>query len=73
MPFEDVTTPKPPKPANDRGAHRITSVDEYEAATQRVRELADYPEGSPQAADLAALVQAIVQWDETHDDATSWH
>ncbi|SDH79802.1 hypothetical protein [Bosea robiniae] len=73
MPFEHVTTPKPPKPANDRGAQRITSIDEYEAATQRVRELADYPEGSPQAAELAALVQVITQWDEAHDDATSWH
>lgn len=72
MPFEHVTTPMEPTPANDRGSHRITSLDEYEAATKRVRELADFHEGSPQAYDLAGLVQAIMEWDKAYDDATSW-
>ena len=73
MPFEHVTTPLGPAPANDRGALGIKSLDEYEAATERARELSDYPEGTPQAEELGRLVQAIMQWDETHDDATSWH
>lgn len=73
MPFEHVTTPVQPRPANDMGTLRITSIDEYEAATERVRELADFPEGSPQAAELAELVQAVMRWDEAHDDATGWH
>ncbi len=73
MPFEHVTTPIKPTAANDMGGHRIASLDEYEAATDRVRELADYPEGTPQAEELAVLVQAIMQWDEAHDDAPSWH
>ncbi|MGO4405686.1 hypothetical protein AB4Z10_15665 [Bosea sp. RAF48] len=72
MPFEHVTAPMNSAPANDVGGHGITSLDEYEAATERVRELADYPEGTPQAEELAGLVQAIMQWDNAHDDATSW-
>lgn len=73
MPFEPITTPTKPTPANDRGSPRIASIDEYEAATERVRALADYPEGTPQANQLAGLVEAILEWDKTHDDATSWH
>lgn len=73
MPFEHVTTPQKPSRASGEGASRITSLDEYEVATERVRELADYPEGTPQAEELAVLVRAIMQWDEAHDDATSWH
>ena len=73
MPFEHVTTPMKPKPASDEGRSRITSLDDYETATERARELADYHEGTPEANELAQLVQAIMDWDETHDDATSWH
>ncbi len=69
MPFEHVTTPMKPKPAQNR----IMSLDDYEAATERARKLADYPEGTPEAAELAELVDSIMQWDEAHDDATSWH
>jgi len=72
MPFEHVTTQKKPSIARDQGSHRIVSLDEYEAATERVRELADYPEGTPQSHELARLVQAIMEWDEAHDDATTW-
>lgn len=50
----------------------ITSIDDYETATQRVRELADGPEGTPEAAELADLVAAIMDWDKAHDDATAW-
>lgn len=73
MPFEHLTTSTKPSLANDRGPALIASLDEYEAATERVRELADYPEGTPQADEMAGLVQAIMEWDKTHDDATSWH
>jgi len=73
MPFEHVTTPMKPAPANDMAGHRIASLGEYETATERVRELADYPESTPQAEELAGLVRAIMQWDQTHDDATAWN
>ena len=52
MPFEHVTTPMKPAPANDMAGHRIASLGEYETATERVRELADYPESTPQAEEL---------------------
>jgi hypothetical protein len=51
----------------------ISTVDEYEAATERVRELADSEEGTPEAAELAELVSAIMEWDKAHDDATAWN
>ncbi|WP_377840223.1 hypothetical protein [Bosea sp. UC22_33] len=72
MPFEHVTTPLKPRGSRERSAYRIATLDEYDAATERVRELADYPEGTPQADELARLVRAIMEWDEAHDDATSW-
>ncbi len=50
----------------------ITSIEEYEAATQRVRELADMPEGTPEAAEMADLITSITEGDEAHDDATAW-
>lgn len=72
MPFEHATTPMKPAPANDMAGHRIASTNDYEASTERVRELADFPEGTPQADELAGLVRAIMRWDKAHDDATSW-
>jgi hypothetical protein len=61
----------------DPAVHRtdtdnIHSVEQYEAATQRVRELFGCNEGSPEDAELEALVEAIFEWDKTHDDATPW-
>jgi hypothetical protein len=50
----------------------ITTINEYEAATQRISELENFPEGTPQAEDLAELVAAVMEWDEAHDDATAW-
>lgn len=72
MPFEHVTMPLPPALPGAKGAARIENLDDYEIATERARQLADFPEGSPQAAELASLVGAIMEWDRTHDDATSW-
>ncbi|MGX1787053.1 hypothetical protein ACWIGM_09965 [Bosea sp. NPDC055332] len=50
----------------------ITSLEEYERATQRVAELANYAEGTPQAEELHRLIADIKVWDEKHDDATRW-
>lgn len=50
----------------------IHNLNEYEAAAERVRKLADCEEGTPAAAELAELVNAIMEWDKTHDDATAW-
>lgn len=50
----------------------IHSVDQYEAATRRVQELAGCQKGSPEEAELQALTDAVMEWDKTHDDATAW-
>lgn len=50
----------------------ISTVEEYDQATQRVAELAGCLEDTPEEAELIALVDAIARWDETHDDATAW-
>jgi hypothetical protein len=50
----------------------ITTVDDYDKVTQRIAELADCPEGTPQAVELAELVASVMEWDKTHDDATAW-
>lgn len=69
MKYEHITPPKPPHTDLQLG---INNADEYEAATQRVRTLADCSEGSKEAKEMAALVQAIMDWDRGHDDATAW-
>lgn len=69
MPFEQVSVPIPLR----RTTFSIKSVEEYEEATKRASELADYPEGSAQADELASLMQAIIQWDKSHDDANAWN
>jgi hypothetical protein len=50
----------------------IATVDEYDAATQRISELENFAEGTPQADELGELVAAVMEWDKTHDDATVW-
>lgn len=50
----------------------ITTVEEYEAATQQVQELSGAPEGTPEERRLIELVLAIEVWDSKHDDATAW-
>lgn len=72
MPFEHMTTPMPPN-ARDQARNRIGNLDTYEAATERVRKLADYPEGTPESEELAALIQAIMEWDRKNDAPTGWH
>lgn len=59
-------------PATAGMTNPITSLEEYERATQRVAELANYAEGTPQAEELHRLVADIKAWDEKHDDATRW-
>lgn len=73
MPFEHVTTPLPPALPGTKRAARIENLDDYEVATDRARQLADFTEGSAESAKLASLAEAIIEWDRTHDDATSWH
>ncbi|PTM39465.1 hypothetical protein [Bosea sp. 124] len=51
----------------------ITTVDEYEAATHRARQLADHPEGTPESTELAEIIAAITIWDAPHDDASAWN
>jgi hypothetical protein len=41
----------------------ITTVDEYDAATQRIAELESFPEGTPEADELGELVAAVMEWD----------
>lgn len=56
-------------PQSEGLAKAITSVDQYKQAAQRVAELADSPEGTPQAEELHRLVADIRSWAEQHDDA----
>ncbi|MET3892760.1 hypothetical protein ABIE41_003836 [Bosea sp. OAE506] len=50
----------------------ITTVEEYEAATQEVQDLTGAPENTPEERRLIDLVLAIEIWDAKHDDATAW-
>lgn len=59
-------------PATAGMTNPITSLEEYERATQRVAALADYAEGTPQSEELHQLIADIKAWDETHDEATRW-
>lgn len=56
-------------PATAGMTNPITSLEEYERAAQRVTELADYAEGTPQSEELHQLVLDIKAWDEKHSDA----
>ncbi len=42
----------------------IESIAAYEAAAAKIHQLADAREGSPEAAELAALVEAVKDWEE---------
>lgn len=53
-------------------AVKIESIDDYEKATVRVAELAGHVEDSAEERELEALVDAIMEWDKAHDDATTW-
>ncbi|RYE88827.1 MAG: hypothetical protein EOP19_00130 [Hyphomicrobiales bacterium] len=53
-------------------AIKIATVEDYERATVRVAELAGHVEDSAEERELIALVDAIMEWDKAHDDATAW-
>ncbi|TQI72364.1 hypothetical protein FHT98_0066 [Bosea sp. AK1] len=42
---------------------------EQYAAAARARQLSDYPEGTAEAMELAALVKAILAWERSNADA----
>ena len=50
----------------------ITTVEQYEVATQEAQRLAGAAEGTPEEQLRADLVLAIETWDAEHDDATGW-
>ncbi len=50
-------------PATAAMTNPINSLEQYEAATQRVTELASYAEGTPEANELAELVFDIRAWE----------
>ncbi|MET3890235.1 hypothetical protein ABIE41_001311 [Bosea sp. OAE506] len=53
-------------------AIRIETLEDYERATVRVAELAGHVENSAEERELEALIDTIMQWDKSHDDATAW-
>lgn len=48
----------------------ITSLEQYEAANQRVAELCNFAEETPQAEELHWVIANICAWDDERDDAT---
>ncbi|MGX1787035.1 hypothetical protein ACWIGM_09875 [Bosea sp. NPDC055332] len=50
-------------PATAAMTNPISSEEQYEAATQRVTELSNYAEGTPQAKKLGELVADIRAWE----------
>lgn len=63
---------KQDSPATAAMTNPITSLDEYERATQRVAELSNFAEGTPQAEELHQLIADLRAWDEKNDDETRW-
>ncbi len=55
-------------PATAAMTNPISSLEQYEAATQRVAELANYAEGTPEADELGRLVSDIRAWEEAKQD-----
>lgn len=53
-------------------AIKIETIEDYEKATARVAELAGHVEDSAEERELEALLDAIMEWGKTHDDATAW-
>ncbi|RXT43096.1 hypothetical protein B6S44_28960 [Bosea sp. Tri-44] len=58
-------------PATAAMTNPISSLEQYEEATQRVEELANYAEGTPQADELGRLVADIRAWEEAKQDNAS--
>jgi hypothetical protein len=57
-------------PATAAMTNSITSLEQYEAANQRVAELCNFAEETPQAEELHWVIADICAWDEERDDAT---
>lgn len=51
-------------PANDDLARAIRSTEDYERVSVRIAELSDFPEGTPQADELAFLIADVREWDD---------
>lgn len=50
----------------------VRCSDDYERALERLAELGDPADGSPEQAELEALVEATDEWDAHHDEDDSW-
>ena len=57
-------------PATAGMTNPISSLEQYEQATRRVAELANYAEGTPQSEELHRLIEDIRAWDSRHEDVT---
>jgi hypothetical protein len=53
-------------------AIKILTEQDYEQATARVAELAEHVKNSSEERELEALIDAIMEWDKAHGDATGW-
>lgn len=54
---------KQDSPATAAMTNPISSAEQYEAATQRVMQLSNYAEGTPQAKELGELIADIRAWE----------
>jgi hypothetical protein len=63
-----------PSEAGDLDPKRaiVRCVDDYERASQRVIELGNPAEGTPEEMELIGLIEAIEKWEARHDDADAW-
>lgn len=59
---------KQDSPATAAMTNPISSLEQYEAATQRVAELSNYAEDTPQADELGKLVTDIRAWEDAKQD-----
>ena len=53
-------------------AIKIETVEDYEQAVERVSELMGNADDSAEGRELQTLLDAIMEWDKAHDDATAW-
>lgn len=50
----------------------VRCPDDYDRALERIAELGNPAEGSPEQAELEALVAATDEWDAHHDEDDAW-
>ena len=53
-------------------AIKIETVEDYEQAVERVSELMGNADDSAEGRELQTLLDAIMEWDKAHEDATAW-